>query len=370
MQVRMTYQYRLYNSKDNRNLDRAINIAAEIWNHCIALHRRYYKMYGKFLSVNRLKVHLTKLKKRPEYAHWNYLGSQAVQDVPERINRSYEAFFDHLKSGKRGRKSPPKFRKRKDYRSFTLKQSGHKFLDGNKVKIMGHTYKYVNHRPFTGEIKTVTVKRSRAGEYYIFVSVIQEWPDIQPRTGNAVGLDFGLKHFLTMDNGKTVDSPQWYLNSLKDLRAAHRRLSHCQKGSGNRRQALLHLERTYKRISNRRRDWFYNLARGLTRQYSVICIEDLNLDGMKRLWGRKVSDYAYAEFVKILEWVAFKNGCIVVKVDRWYPSSKTCHVCGTVNTDLALTDRTWRCECCGTDLDRDQNAAINIRKAGLSMLSA
>ena len=370
MQVRMTYKYKLYNSKQNRHLDHAIDIAAEIWNHCIALHRRYYRMYGKFLSANRLKVFLAKLKKLEKYAHWKQLGSQAIQDIPERINRSYEAFFDHVKSGKHGRKSPPKFCKRSNYSSFTLKQAGYKFHEDNRITIMGRTYKYVKHRPLVGTIKTVTVKRTKAGEFYLCVSVIQEVPDIQPRTGNAVGLDFGLKHFLTMDDGKTIDSPQWYLNSIKEIRKAHRKLSLCKKGSNNRRRALVHLEKTYERISNRRRDWFFKLAHELTAQYSIICVEDLNLDGMKRLWGRKVSDLGYAEFVSILEWIAKKNGRTVVKVDRWLPSSKACHICGTLNTDLSLTDRAWVCDGCGTTLDRDVNAAINIREAGLSILAA
>jgi putative transposase len=108
----------------------------------------------------------------------------------------------------------------------------------------------------------------------------------------------------------------------------------------------------------------------LVQQYAVICIEDLNLDGMKHLWGRKVSDLAYGEFVQILEWVARKNGSVVVKVDRWLPSSKACHICGTVNTNLTLTDRRWICEGCGGTLHRDTNAAINIREAGLSLLTA
>ena len=112
MQVRMTYQYKLYNNKQNSHLDRAIDIAAEIWNHCIALHRRYYRMYGKHLSANRLKVFLAKLKHREKYAHWNLLGSQAVQDIPERIARAYDAFFSHVKERRSGRKAPPKFRKR------------------------------------------------------------------------------------------------------------------------------------------------------------------------------------------------------------------------------------------------------------------
>ena len=370
MEVRMTYKYKLYNNKQNKHLGQAIDVAAQIWNHCIALHRRYYRMYGKLLSANRLKVFLAKLKKREKYAHWKLLGSQAIQDIPERINRSYEAFFDHLKSGRNGRKSPPKYCKRQNYSSFTLKQAGYKFHEDNRVTIMGRTYKFVKHRPLEGTIKTVTVKRTKDGAFYFCVSVVRELSDIQPRTGNAVGLDFGLKHFLTMDNGQTIDSPQWYLNSLNEIRKAHRKLSRCKKGSNNRRKALLHLERTYERISNRRRDWFFKLAHDLTAQYAVICIEDLNLDGMKRLWGRKVSDLGYAEFVSILEWAARKNECLVVKVDRWLPSSKACHICGTLNTDLALTDRIWVCDGCGTVLDRDVNAAINIREAGLSMLAA
>ncbi len=370
MQMRMIYKYKLYNSKKNSHLDYAINVAAEIWNHCIALHRRYYRMYGKFLPANRLKVFLAKLKKRQKYAHWKLLGSQAIQDIPERINRSYKAFFDHVKSGKRGLKSPPKFCKRRNYSSFTLKQTGYQFHDDNRVTIMGRTYKYVKHRPLVGTIKTVTGKRTKAGEFYLCVSVVQEWPDAQPRTGNAVGLDFGLKHFLTMDNGKTIDSPQWYLNSVNEIRKAHRKLSRCRKGSNNRRRALLHLERTYERISNCRRDWFFKLANELTAQYSIICIEGLNLDEMKRLWGRKVSDLGYAEFISILEWAAQKNGGIVVKVDRWLSSSKACHICGTLNTELSLKDRTWKCDGCGAVLDRDVNAAINIREAGLARLAA
>ena len=121
------------------------------------------------------------------------------------------------------------------------------------------------------------------------------------------------------------------------------------------------------KVSNRRRDWFFKLANELVSQYTIICIEDLNLDGMKRLWGRKVSDLAFAEFVSILEWVARNAGTTVVKIDRWAPSSKACHVCGTINTELTLKQREWTCSC-GAHLDRDINAAINIRKMGLSQL--
>ena len=375
-EIRMTYQYRLYDNKQNKHLDHALEIACEIWNHCIALHRRYYRLFGKHLSDNKLKVHLTKLKKQSRYTHWNDLGSQAIQDVAERIGRSYKAFFDHVKTGRKDRKSPPKFYKKENYSSFTLKQAGYKFHENdengkiNCITIMGRTYKYIKHRSLEGKIKTLTVKRTRTGEYYICISVIRELPEVKPRTGNAVGLDFGMKQFLTTDNGEKVISPEWYKASLKELRKAHRKLSGCQKGSNNRKRAKRELSRIYEKIPNRIRDWFFKLANELTGRYEVICIEDLNLDAMKHLWGKKVSDLSYAEFLRILEWVAKKNGSVVVKIDRWYPSSKTCHVCGTLNMELTLDDRTWRCACCGTELDRDQNAAINIREAGLAMLSA
>jgi len=369
--VRFTYKYKMYNSKANKHLDRAIHIACEIWNHCIRLHRRYYKLYGKHLSDNKLKKHLTKLKKRSQYEHWNELGSQAIQDIAERIGRSYKAFFDHVKEKRSGRKSPPRFRKEEDYHSITLKQAGYKFLDEtNKVVIMGHTYKYVKHRPMMGTIKTVTIKKNRLGEYFIAVSVVLDLPDVPLRAGDAVGLDFGVKCFLTTDTGELIQSPLWYRQSLNDLRRAHRQLSRCQKNSGNRKRALLDLFHVYEDVSNSRRDWLYKLAHDLTDRYAVICVEDLDIDAWKHLWGQKVSDLGIAEFLTILEQVARKKSSRVVKVSRWYPSSKTCRNCGHVNRDLKLSDRVWVCPNCGTVIDRDVNAAINIREEGLRLSCA
>lgn len=365
-----TYKFKLYQSKKNKYLDRSINIAASVWNYCIAMHRRYYRLYGKHLSANKLKKHITKVKKtlHPE---WQALGSQAIQDVVERIDRSYKAFFDHVNQKRHGRKTPPHFCKRERYKSFTLKQAGYAFHEGsNRVTIMGRKYKYFKSRSIEGKVKTLTVKRNTLGEFYLIVVTKQECNEVLPRAGKAAGMDFGLKHFLNLDDGSVIDSPQWYKVSLNELRAAHRAVSRCQKGSNNRKRAIRNLERTYQRISNRRRDWFFKLANQLVSEYAIICIEDLNLDGMKRLWGRKVSDLSFAEFVSILEWVASNAGSTVVKIDRWAPSSKACHVCGAVKTDLALKQRSWTCECCHTTLDRDTNAAINIKHMGLAQLKS
>lgn len=363
-----TYKFKLYKNKKNKHLDDSINIAASIWNYCIAMHRHYYRAFGKHLSASRLMKHITKVK-RTLHPEWKALGSQAVQDVVQRVDRSYKAFFDHVKQKRHGRKSPPSFKKRNRYSSFTLKQAGYAFFNNsNRVTIMGREYKYCKSRPMEGTIKTLTVKRNALGEIYLIVVTKQESNDIYPRAGKAVGMDFGLKHFLNLDDGTVIDSPQWYKVSLKELRAAHRAVSRCQKGSNNRKRAIRNLERVYQRISNRRRDWFFKLANQLVGEYAIICIEDLNLDGMKRLWGRKVSDLAFSEFVSILEWVASNTGTTVVKIDRWAPSSKVCHVCGTVNPNLTLKQRHWTCDCCHAILDRDTNAAINIKKFGLAQL--
>lgn len=370
MTVLKTFKYKLYNNKKNKHLSATVDLASEIWNYSVAAYRKYYKLYGKTLSVNKLKVHITRIKKHRNYAHWNALGSQAIQDTVERVDKSYKAFFGHLKKKRKGRKSPPHFCKRERYKSFTLKQAGYSFEGKNKIKIGKWVYKYHDSRPFEGEVKTVTIKRSLLGEFFITVVCKQEVNSIIPRAGKAVGYDFGLKHFLNADDGSVIDSPLWYKTSLKEIKVAHRKVSRCQKGSNNRKRAVQNLERVYEHVSNQRRDWFYKLANQLVDENAIICIEDLNLDGMKHLWGRKVSDLAFAEFVAILEWKASLVGTTIVKIDRWAPSSKVCNVCGTLNTELSLKQREWTCDCCNTHHDRDINAAINIKKMGLAMLSA
>ena len=365
VKIRKTYSYKLYVTDRTKHLDEMIEIARQIWNHFLALQKRYYKIYGKYISANRMKTHLTKLKRFPRYQHWNQLGSQASQDVVERLDRSYQAFFDWCKTRSGPRKSPPRFRKRWKYRSFTLKQAGWTIHDNVITIAREYRFKFWKHRNFTGDIKTVTVKRSPAGEYYIFLSVEEQVFIPDAHAGNAVGIDFGLKTFLTMSDGTEITSPQWLKSSLSDIRRANRNLSRKDLESGNRKRARFKYEKVHEDVANRRKDWFFKLARELTTKYSTICIEDLNLDGMKRIWGRKVSDLAFSEFVKILEYEALINGCEIIKVDRWYPSSKTCSNCGFVKEDLSLKVRDWACPSCGVHHQRDLNAAVNILNQGL-----
>ena len=368
MKTIKTYQYKLYRSKQTRHLNEAIDTAASVWNYCIAFHRHYYRMYGKYVSKYSLMAHITKIK-RTIHPEWKVLGSQAIQNVVERVDRSYQAFFKHYKQKRSGKKSPPKFKKINKYSSFTLKQSGYKFYkNSNKVTIMGKNYKYSKSRQFDGKIKIVTVKRNHLGEFYIYIVCETERNEVIPRAGKAAGYDFGLKHFLTANDGSIIDSPEWYKNSLNDIRKAHKAVSRCQKGSNNRKRALLCLNRAYEKISNQRRDWFFKLANKIVGENAIICIEDLDIESMKKRWGRKVSDYAFGEFVSILEHVASKTGTDIVKIGRWTPSSKVCHVCGYKNDALSLNDREWVCPHCGSHLDRDINAAINIKNTGLAIL--
>jgi putative transposase len=358
-----TLKFKLYSHKRNRYLKQTINAAGVIYNHCIALHRRYYRWWGKHLNCAKLQKHIAKLRKRNSF--WQLVGSQAVQDICQRIDKAYQLFFQHHKKGVR----PPGFKKVKKYKSFTLKQAGYKFLGGNRVKIGSRVYQYWNSREIEGTLKTLTIKRTANGELYLLIVVDgYSTPKVTFETGKIAGFDFGLKTFLTCSEGFSIESPLFLKSSLNTLRKVSKQHSRKQKGSTNREQARKQLVRCHEAISNRRRDWFWKLAHKLTDQFDVLCFETLNLKGMQRLWGRKVNDLALADFLAILEWVAKKKGKLIVYVDRWYPSSKTCSCCGHVLDELDLSVRRWRCPSCNSVNDRDENAAINIKRVGSSTL--
>lgn len=243
--VMKTYKYKLYNNKKNKYLVQQIEIASEIWNFCIAMRRMYYLVYGKTLKANDLKKYITKICKRRKWGHWHNLGSQAIQDVVERVDRAYKAYFDNKKKAHPTKKSLPKFKKREMYKSFTLKQAGYKFYGKGGVIINGKKYRYFDSRPLKGKVKTLTVKRDNLGDVYLFVVTQEGCNEILPRAGKAVGMDFGLKHFLNLDDGSVIDSPEWYKASLKELQRIQRHISRCKPGSNNRKKAIKELDRIY-----------------------------------------------------------------------------------------------------------------------------
>src|ERR671932_238731 len=356
-----TLKFKLYQHKRNRHLKRTINAAGVIYNHCIALHKWYYRMWGKHLSCAKLQSHIAKLRKKKPF--WQSVGSQAVQDICQRIDKAYQLFFKHNKKGVK----PPGFKKVKKYKSFTLKQAGYKFLGGNRVKIGSRVYQYWNSREIEGTVKTLTIKRTALGELFMVI-VIDGYstPEVIFETSKIAGFDFGLKTFLVCSEGFSIESPLFLKASLATLRKASKQHSKKQKGSNNREQARKHLVRCHSVVANRRRDGFWKLAHKLTDQFDVLCFETLNLKGMQRLWGRKVNDLALGDFLQILEWVAKKKGKRLIYIDPWYPSSKTCSCCGHVLDELDLSVRRWRCPSCHQVNDRDDNAALNIKRVGSS----
>ena len=354
----MTYAYKLYQTKRTARLDAMLCEACFVWNHAIALQRRYYALYGKYVFCGQMKAHFAKRIRRTR------LHSQTAQEILERLDISYKRFFQHLS------RRPPKFRKAREFSSIVYKQGGFR-LEGNTlfINILKTKFRFSFSRSYEGNIRQIRIRRSRLGEYWLYIvtdATAASCAHRKSRNGVSVGMDFGLKTYLTLSDGTRIENPQFLKGGLGELRRKSRALSRCAKDSGHRRERRKDLERCHERIRNRRDDWQWKTCHELCRQYGTICIEDLSLRGMTKLWGRKVNDLAFGAFVQKLEHVASKYGTEVVKVDRLYPSSKTCSVCQDVNERLSLGDRHWVCPECGASHDRDLNASVNILRQGIA----
>ena len=248
-------------------------------------------------------------------------------------------------------------------------QAGWELLPGNRIRIGKRIYHYFKSRDVFGNPKRCTIKRDAIGDVYITILTDYEEPDLHRlTTGKIAGFDFGLKRYLTGHNGHDIESPEFFKRSLNAIKRASRNHSRTKKHSNNRERARLDLARKHRKIERQREDLHWKLAHLLTDEYDEIRLEDLNLQGMKSLWGRKVSDLGFADFVKKLVYIAKRKGVKIKFIDKWYPSSKTCSTCGVVNETLNLRDRHWQCSDCGTIHDRDRNAAINIYRVGASTL--
>ena len=194
----LTYKYKLYSRCDrNRYLHNEIDAFAQVYNHFIALHKRYYRRFKKYPSKFTLIKHLAKLKKTVRFGHWCMLPSQALQNVIERIDFGYQKFFAEEN------KRPPKFRSWFKYKSYTLKQAGYKFLEGNKVRIGKRVFRYHKSRDFDVEcVKTVTIKRDRVGDLWLCVCAkTSSFKQRLVKTSKTAGFDFGLKTYLTASDG-------------------------------------------------------------------------------------------------------------------------------------------------------------------------
>ena len=365
-----TFKYEFSHQSNLIQIGNLIDDLHSVHVHLIRLQRRYYRLFGKYASLSHILKHITKLKQTTK-PHWYQLPSQVIQDVAVRIDLGYQRFFDNIedrKAGKTQRKvGRPKIKPNHKYKSLTFTQAGFK-IENNRLTIncLKKSFTFWKHRDWTGIVKTVTIKRDNVGDCYLTLACEDCEPsDKFPLTSNEAGADFGCKTFLTLSDGTQIASPQFYKQSLNAIRSANKALSRKQYLSNGWYRAKRHLSRVHKKIANQRRDWFFKLVLRLVRRYDKIVIETLNLDGMKRLWGRKISDLAFGEFALILQWTFAKYGKTFLKTGRWTATTKPCSDCGYHNENLTLSDRQWTCPDCDSHHDRDINAAKNILQAGV-----
>jgi putative transposase len=366
-----TYKLKLYHSKKNKKLEHQLWIASKVYNHSIAFHKRYWKLFHKSLNKYKLSTHLTKIKKLPKYSYWQEIPSHAIQNIVDRIDKGYKLFWGNLKRKKKT--APPKFKSWRKYRSFSYNCVGQRIVKENTIKIAGNKYKFFKSREIEGRIKLLTVKRDACGDFYVYL--VCETPEIQieTRLGESIGFDFGFKgKMLVADDAENdISTPEFFKKQKNIIAKASRKLSSKRARSNNRRKARLELARFYRKITNQRNAFHWLLARELCSKYSILCFEDLNMKFMQKHHGKKVMDYGFAEFLNILEYVAQQFNTKVVRVDKFYPSSQLCHECGYKNSEVkALSIREWTCPNCGHYHDRDRNAAKNIRSEGLRILNS
>lgn len=362
----VAYKYKVYSQNRNhrKRLDELLRTAAWIYNHCIALLKRYYRLFHKTLLKKDLQSHIAKMKHRC-YGQWILVNSMTAQQITDRIYEGYKRFFE------RKAKRPPTFRNWRKYKSVTFKSSGWT-LNGNVFTINKLKLRLKLHlsRPIEGKVQTVCLSQDATGDWWLSFTIRKEEKETpkKPMTGKTAGFDFGLKHFLTGADGRKIDSPLYLYHAVAQLRMKSRKLSRKVKGSRSRAKARLELARFHRHVSNLRKEFHWKLALQLVTDYDTICLETLNMRAMQRMWGRKVSDLGFSEFVNILAKQCTKYGKKLMQINQWEATSKICSVCGHHENEMPLNIRKRICPECGTHHERDVNAAQNILRVGTSTL--
>ena len=369
-----TYKYKF---RSQSNTIRLGNLLDDMWQVHKYFHEWQHQRYKDglaYANCNVMAARLTELK-RTTHPHWNVLPSQAIQEELKRIDAAYQRFFNKLG----GR---PHIKPKHKFKSITFPGHAGWQLKENRITLTFRKwnpdtskwvcdrvpYTFFKHREWRGSIRRVTIKRDACGDYWLCITTNFTDTEPLPTTGQSVGADFGMKDaYLTLSTGEKIQHPQPLKQSLTKLRNLNKALSRKQKGSNGWWRCVWQLARLYRKIANQRKDFHWKLATYLCKTFDTIAIETLNLDGMKRLWGRKVSDLAFYQFVEILKYKCSKHNRLLKQVGRWTATSKPCSGCGYHNENLSLSDRQWSCPECSTHHDRDVNAAINILRAGIAV---
>lgn len=354
MIIHKAFKFRLKPNKEQQEaLSQQFGNARFVYNWGLAGRIDEYKATGKSLTYGKQCGLLPALKSMTNTEWLRLSVAQVLQQSLMDLDKAYQNFFSK-------RTRFPKFKKKTDKQSirfpqgFSLVQKSIKLPKLGKIRI-------ALHRPIEGKMKSATVSRTKSGKY--FVSILCEVEIVDPViAGEAIGIDLGLKDFAVLSTGEKIDNPKYLRKSEKKLAKAQRELSRKKLGSSNRDKQRIKVARLQEKIANQRKDFHHKLSRRLVDQFGIISLENLNVKGMVRngKLAKSISDAGWFQFVSQVEYKAIWYGSQVEKVDRFFPSTKTCSVCGDINNDLTLADRNWICISCNTEHDRDVNAAINI----------
>jgi putative transposase len=350
------YQYRLYPSKKQKEtLFNNFKICKEVYNNLLEISINTYKETGKTLrkfDYNKQLAH-----KYPE------LFSQVKQNVSDRVDKSFKNFFRRVKDPTCKKKGFPRFKSQVN--SITYPQSGFKFKSQRRLSVSKiGTVPIVLHRIPKGKVKTMTIKRNKAGQWFVIFSCEVKDTVVKHPSSEKVGIDMGLEHFATISNGEMINNPRFLIKSEKRLKLLQRRVNRKKKGSKNRRKAIHNLAVQHVKVNNQRTDFLHKLSRNITQRYGFISVEDLNIKGMvQNHWlAKSINDASWSNFIRMLEYKAVTSGSILVKVNP-RNTSKTCSRCGTI-VDMPLNKRIFNCPNCGFISHRDTNASFNILKVG------
>ena len=356
------YRYRLYPTKDQSvQIDRSIGVCRLVYNLGLEVKIWAYKN-GTRLSSFDLCYQLVDLKK--DYDWIRAVDSQALQAAVKKIDFAFKRFFNG--SGY------PKFKSKRNGGSFQCPNNSRKIdwaastLTIPKIKDIP----IVLSRKFDGKVKTVTIIKTTTQKYFASILVETDQKNLPaPKIQNAIGIDLGIAHFAVLSNGQKIDNPGYLSNSLARLRVLQRRASRKKKGSQNRKKANLKVAIAHEKIKNQRNDFLQQISTRLINdnQVDTICVEYLLVKNMvknHKLAGA-ITDVSWSKFIAMLVYKGKWYGKNVIRIDPWYPSSKTCSSCGHVREEMDLSVREWTCDRCWAIHDRDVNAARNIQVKGI-----
>lgn len=365
---------RLYpNAAQTELINRTLGSARFVYNHFLARRIETYRQDGKGMTYAATDKALTVLKREEETMWLSEVDKFALQQSLRDLERAYQNFFRTVKqSGKKV--GFPKFKKKRTGEAYRTQFTNNNIqVEPKRIKLpkLGWV-KTKGQRDIQGKILNVTVSRVHEGHYEASVLCEVEIPYLPAAPKFAAGVDVGIKDFAIVTDGEGEfihhANPKYCRSTLKKLRKAQKTLSRRKKGSARYGKAKTKLARIHKRVANKRQDFLHKLTTSLVREYEIIGTEHLKPDNMRknRRLALSISDAGWGEFIRQLEYKAAWYGRLVSKISPYFPSSQMCHDCGFKNPEVKnLAVRTWTCPNCGETHDRDENAALNIRREAL-----